>query len=359
MTLRAASPRTVAVMASCTLAIGWLCAASAPAADERGRPRCESVRVPVELPAIASPSLMGELCVPGERVPSTVQLLVHGGSYDHSYFDWPLDPAHYSYVQDALRAGYATFNVDRFGAGGSTHPPSDQVTLAGGAEALHQVIGKLRRGEIGGRRFARVVWVGHSFGSIYAWVEAERFGDVDAFVLTGMLHSLKPSFLERALASNYPASFDPKFAAAGLDHGYLTTVPGTRGELFYRLATADAAIVSLDEELKDTLTTTELAEGIPLFSDPPAETAPSRTIAVPTLVVVGEHDNLACGPPDGLTCTRRQVRVHEAPYYSNSARLQVQVVEDSGHSIQLHRTAKRSSTRILDWIDRVQTRWRR
>jgi len=39
----------------------------------------------------------------------------------------------------------------------------------------------------------------------------------------------------RVLTANalYPAIKDPKFAASGLDPGYLTTVPGTRAKLFY------------------------------------------------------------------------------------------------------------------------------
>ena len=40
--------------------------------------------------------------------------------------------------------------------------------------------------------------------------------------------------------------------------------------------------------------------------------APSRAIRVPTLLVLGAHDNLACGPPDGIDCTEANVRAQEA-----------------------------------------------
>jgi hypothetical protein len=46
-----------------------------------------------------------------------VQILSPGGWYSHTYFDWPLDPARYSYMRAAAAAGYATFNIDRIGIG--------------------------------------------------------------------------------------------------------------------------------------------------------------------------------------------------------------------------------------------------
>lgn len=79
-----------------------------------------------------------------------------------------------------------------------------------------------------GRAFSRVYWVGHSLGTLYAWVEAAMVQDVDAFVLTGLLHTVKPSWLQEGTSSIYPAVQDLKFAASGLDDGYLTTRPWTR-----------------------------------------------------------------------------------------------------------------------------------
>lgn len=38
-----------------------------------------------------------------------MQLLVHGATYNHLYWDFPHGPGYYSYVDAATAAGYATF----------------------------------------------------------------------------------------------------------------------------------------------------------------------------------------------------------------------------------------------------------
>ena len=87
-------------------------------------PGCQALRVPVAVDGVPGARLYGELCRPTGQA-RAVQLLVHGASYNHLYWNWPLDPARYSYVRRALAAGYATFNVDRLGAGASTRPASE------------------------------------------------------------------------------------------------------------------------------------------------------------------------------------------------------------------------------------------
>jgi pimeloyl-ACP methyl ester carboxylesterase len=348
------------VIASSLLFLSLAVAVAAPS-DARARLKtCEAAYVPAPDSGVPGATLYGVLCVPVDRTTHTVQLLVHGGTYTHAYWDPPLDPALYSYVDHAVAAGYATFAVDRLGYGLSTRPASADVTLSAGAAALHDVISALRTGAISGHAFSRVVWVGHSFGSIYAWVEASMFHDVDAFVLTGALHAEKASFLAMAAADSYPAGSDPKFAGLGLDAGYFTTIPGTRGQLFYYLPGADPRVISLDEQLKDVYTLPELQEVAALSSSPPPATAPSRAITVPTLLVIGQHDNIFCGPPDGLDCTPSSVLAQEAPYYSPQAHLEAAVIPFAGHSINLHYAAPAADARIVRWLGDILSRpaWR-
>jgi len=278
---------------------------------------CQSVQVPVAIPGIAAAYLYGVLCLPAGPTPRTVQLLVHGATYSHFYWDPPGAATRYSYVSAAVADGYATFAVDRLGYGQSTHPQSSAMTFANGAEALHQVITQLRAGQVGSAAFSRVVWVGHSMGTAYGWVEAANH-DVDAYVLTGLLHSQKNTWFAQAAANVYPAASDPKFAGAGLDAGYLTTLPGARGNLFYNLPGADPSMIALDEQLKDTVALPEL-QGIGTYvgTPPPSPaTSPSREITAPTLVLIGDHDNNPCGPPDGIDCTQQAtVASQETPYY--------------------------------------------
>ena len=329
----------------------WVTPVAMAEDTDRALPRCQALQVPVSLAQVPGATLYGELCLPAEGTPSAVQLLVHGATYNRFYSDWPYRPDFYSYVRQAVRAGYATLNIERLGYGLSTHPQSTSVTLSNATEALRQVVDKLRAGEIGGRAFSRVIWVGHSLGTVYGWLEASVSTNVDAFVLTGLLHAVKPSWLALAGQSAYSAVLDAKFATSGLDNGYLTFKPGTRAPLFYWTPTADPNVIALDERLKDTVPGTEFGAAVPLFNSPPAQTAPSRAIKVPTLIVLGEHDRVFCDE-DGLICNQKNVANAEAPYYSPEARVQVLIAPETGHDLQLHRTAPATGKRILDWLSR-------
>lgn len=347
---RAPLLRRVAALAFAASTL-WATPAAVAKDSDGVLPQCRALQVPVSLTQVPGATLYAELCLPTEGTPSAVQLLVHGATYNSYYSDWPYRADFYSYVRKMTGAGYATFNVERLGYGRSTHPVSTLVTLQNGTEALHQVVEGLRSGEIGGRAFSRVIWVGHSLGTLYGWLEASVAKDVDAFVLTGLLHTLKPSWLALAFQDAYSASSDPRFATSGFDAGYLTFKPGTRGELFYWAATAEPGVIALDERLKDTVSGPEFLAAYPLFDFPSAPTAPSRAISVPTLVVIGEHDRVFCDE-DGMVCNRHNVFEAETPYYSAEARLQVLVAPETGHDLQLHETAPATGEAILDWLSR-------
>jgi pimeloyl-ACP methyl ester carboxylesterase len=303
---------------------------------------CEEVtaQVPIDEGGPSDHLIAGTLCRRSGSTPDTVQLLVHGGTYNRSYWDWPTHSPYYSYVRAAAAVGYATLSIDNVGSGASSHPPSTELDVQSGVTGIHGVVSQLRSGALGGRAFEHVVWVGHSFGSIHAWNYAARFDDVDAFVLTGALHAIKPSWVTQVLTAFVPAG-------GGLDPGYLTTAPGTRDDLFYYSPTAEPGVVAKDEATKDTLPITLVGE---IGASPPPAEAPSRSIHVPTLLVVGRRDGLFCGPPDGLDCTDAGVLAAEGPYYSPAADLDVETIALTGHVLSLHLTAPLTHTKILGWV---------
>jgi alpha-beta hydrolase superfamily lysophospholipase len=306
---------------------------------------CQPETVPVQLSS-ADPvpnEITGWACWHGSSAGKPVQLLVPGFTYDHTYWDFPYEPDKYSYVESATLAGSVTFAIDRLGTGLSSHPPSTTLTASAHVTALHQVIGYLRGAYPG----VPLVSVGHSAGSGTVLQEASQYGDVDAVILTGLLH--EPDAADATFfGSFYPAPLDPKFTGTGYDTGYLTTVPGTRGTDFYNTAVADPAVIATDELLKSTGSSTELGSGDTAFL---AET--SQAIHVPVLLAVGQDDASFCNASTGQSCdSSADVLARESGDYSSQACLEAFVLPDSGHDINLHPNAEQWFTAANDWVSR-------
>jgi pimeloyl-ACP methyl ester carboxylesterase len=347
--------RRIRNAAALLITVGGLAAVLVPASASASPPghgrglHCSVhyLHVAIADPGPASQLMWGQLCYRGWRQPRTVQLLVHGVTYDHLYWNFPYGHGYYSYVDAATAAGYATFNIDRIGDGHSSHPPGADVTVAAGAVALHDAISDLRSGVVSGRPFRSVIWVGHSFGSLTGWVEISRYHDVNAAILTGALNGLNAN-IESLLASFYPADQDPKFAHSGLDPNYLTTVPGSRAALFYYPPTANPAVVALDEKLKQTLTTGEFAI-VPEVTLPPSQ-AITRGITVPVLLVDGQEDDFFCVGVTAYNCADpASVLSFERQYFPPQAHLQVAIIPNTGHDLALSTTAAVTDAIMLAW----------
>jgi len=238
-------------------------------------------------------TMFAKLCWPRGRSPRTVQLLVHGISYDGRYWSFP-DPSggtpRYHYVAAATKAGFATLAIDRIGSGRSSHPVSTQLTIDSNAYTVHQAVQALRDGSVRipqRARFAKVVYVGHSYGTWTGWNEVSRYDDVDAAVFTGAFEEVSMSAPLLLLPSMVPAALDPRFENERLDPGYLTTTAGTRDELFYKPARYDRKVVAHDERTKQTLTVSEILNFPQILNR-------NYQIKKPTLLVAGTNDALFC-----------------------------------------------------------------
>ena len=336
-------------------------ALSSGSADAAGR-RCEEMDVPVSVAGVPNAVVHGELCTPIGSPPNTIQVLVHSTFYNLKSWD-PPQPDN-SYVRPANARGYATFNLDRFGTGQSTKPASSLVNIDAVEGSIHQIIQGLRSGAIGGHAYSKVVWVGASFGSAYGWVNGTNHpGDADAYVLTGIMHITKPSFVQIVLSITTTACDDPILRRLGLDCGYVTNRLGTKDQIYYYLPTASPGMVPHgvdDAVMRDVVSINLLAESVnklggiadithPVFTPMPVETDFARGITVPTLIVVGDKDAIFCGPPDGLECTEEGIRNWESPYYTVTP--DIYVAPDTGHEVALHTTAPETYARMLDWVD--------
>lgn len=309
---------------------GWCASFTVPVAPAQGQPRSWKVGA--------------TYCQPFRR-PREVDVLTHGSTYTRSYWDWPQDPATYSYVDKTLADGRAVLTYDRIGNGASTRPPSTEITMASDAFVLHQLVVGLRF--LG---FRHINSVSHSYGSGVALAEATTdYGDsikVSALVLTGYLH--RPSN-PAVTAGNYPANLDPKFAGLGLDGGYLTTRPGTRGAGFHA-PTSDPAVVAYDEDHKDVVSLTGLLQFLSARGVPAGDNI-SNLVTMPVLVVNGQQDAIFCYQPLVFDCSNAAVvTANEAPFYTNSPSFTVVTVPESGHDLTLHRSAQDSFDIISGWL---------
>lgn len=329
-----------------TAALSFLIALTAGRAAAQGAPGdtvCSSVSLEVSAARGQSGPIPGTLCVPPGA--TTVELLLHGTTYGQYYWDLPLEPETYSFVRAANERGFATLNVDRLGTVGAFQPLSIFVTLDTNASVVDQLVGALRDGTFG-PAFDNVVLVGHSYGSLIAYLAAGRFGGVDALIATGASHQLNAvNILTRVLASSPPAILDPKFASTLLDPGYITTLPGRR-RIFYEVSQADPAVIALDEQLKQTSTVEEAVTVLPDFIF-----NASRSINLPVLTVNGEHEPYFCnGLLAGDCSSSEALAAGERRFYGPGASVEAIVIPDAGHNLTLERTAPTTNAAIQEWL---------
>ncbi|ALG12882.1 alpha/beta hydrolase [Kibdelosporangium phytohabitans] len=150
-------------------------------------PAAESARCTVVL---LPQAVRGQLCLPANSTPRTVQLLVHGSMDNRGY--WDLPDGDRSYQRDMATSGYATFAIDRLGSGDGSQPLRSADAAA---SVVHQVVGMLRSGAVGENRFGKVVLTGHSTGAGIVVRAAATYRDADGVVLTGMTERLEPTSL--------------------------------------------------------------------------------------------------------------------------------------------------------------------
>ena len=321
---------------------------AAPASAHGNRQSCERVtqRVTLAPTATTTYTVVGWLC--GSHQAHTVQLLNSGFTYGSYYWNLPYQNDRYSYVRAATAAGFAVLNIDRIGIGQSDKPPADLVTVHTHAWINAQLATALRRGKLGQRHphFGSVVGVGHSLGGIIVTVAQADHRPFDAIVVNGMMHAADTAVLAQLGTIRHDAALDPKFAAAGLPTGYITTKPGTRHN-YYTTAYADPEVIDLDEKLKQTATSGEAAT-LGLGRDP----SYSPKVLVPVLLWLGAADALHCNEAAaGLSCANVAAVVNrERAAWNNTPCLGAYLQPQSGHDTTLHRSAPAGAYVVNLWL---------
>ncbi|KAI0967884.1 Alpha/Beta hydrolase protein [Xylaria arbuscula] len=288
-----------------------------------------------------------KLCLPSDPEKSaevkTVQLLTHGATLDHTY--WDIAPG-YSYVDAASAAGYATLSYDQLGVGKSDHPDPIQVVQATAQVAVtHELVALLRGAKLGGYGFDKVVGVGHSAGSTLTQGITTRYpADFDAVILSGTSTSPASVPLSMAAFNFINANTDPTAPHfRDLPPGYLTQQSAAGIQFaFYRWPNFDAEVFRRQVEHKQTNTLGVLLTlgGI---------VAPSTEYKGPVDVVNGEHDLVFCGG-DCLRPTDQNAATLAVFYPAASRGSRTFIAEGAGHSIAAHKSGPDSFKHMIQFL---------
>ncbi len=260
-----------------------------------------------------------------------LQVLVHGGTYDHRYWNAaPVNGRAYSYSQHALAHGYSVLAVDQLGVGASSRPPGDQVTLDVASDALSQVIAAARiaSGPLG-HAVGTVVLVGHSIGTIVSVHAQATHHPADLLVTTGLGHT--PAG---------PPPFPDGVVEQAMELDYVSLPAHARSGAFYAAELADPAVIAYDNaELASPIARGLLADAFAAARD--NEFARVGSVTGPVFVQLGEFDRI--GPADAVD--------EEPAHWASTGDVVVEVVPGIGHDFNLHLAREASWSGITRYLD--------
>ncbi|MCJ1459451.1 hypothetical protein MMC28_009830 [Mycoblastus sanguinarius] len=271
------------------------------------------------IPTTFSGIIYARYCEPEVKIAnrsSVIQLFMSGVTENNLYWfglGYPTgyDGDMYSTVNYASSQGYPTLAIDRAGVGNSTHPDpivQQQVNLE---EAIsHELVTMLKAGTavpgtfahsailyilcdvtnmIADISFEKVIFVGHSYGSVLGNAQATNHpGDIAAFILTGFGVSGIPVAVDLPQTVLEPADlYAPRFA--GLPPGYLVTssMLGRRGYLWGKPGSFDEGIFEMDYNDMDAVGLGELLSIEGGLKEAPQSTAP-------VFIITGDSDDVFC-----------------------------------------------------------------
>ncbi|WP_146210124.1 alpha/beta hydrolase [Vitiosangium sp. GDMCC 1.1324] len=289
--------------------------------------KVERREFPVRLSDGRSYKVVGYLYYQGSLKHRPVQILVHGITYNHAYWDLPeIDGNAYSYARYMARQQYAVLALDLPGTGESDKPNGDFLNLAESASAVHQVAQRLRA-TAEKNTFETLVYVGHSNGALIATFAQALYHDAKAVVMTGWLNT------------RHEVPVDPAVLGALAQQGPYIQVPGDlRSALFYDVPHADPDVIAYDNQVADNVTRGQFLDLLTMLGSP--ELIPVQGITVPILVQLGENDLLASA----------SYAQNEAQAYPRSPFVWVDKVPDIGHAVNGHYLRMRSWVMIDAWL---------
>lgn len=307
-----------------------LLALALPAAAEARGPRdvkVERREFPVRLANGQPYTVVGYLYYQGSLKNRPVQILSHGITYNHGYWDLPeVGGQDYSYARYMARRNYAVLALDLPGAGESDRLDGDALNLAESASALHQVAQHLKA-TAEKNTFEKLIYVGHSNGALISTFAQALYGDAQAVVNTGWLNT------------QHSVPVDGSVLVELLNQGPYIRIPGEmRGALFYDAAHSDPEVVAYDNEVADTVTRGQFGDLLTMLTYP--ELIPAGDIRVPVMVQLGDMDLVASA----------SYAVEEAKMYPRAPSVWVDTLVNTGHVFNGHYGKERGWAAIDLWL---------
>lgn len=291
--------------------------------------KVERLVFPVTLSDGNTYSLVGYLYFQGSHRDRPLQVALHGGNYNHTYWDLPSFNGHpYAYARFMARRHYAVLALDLLGTGESSKPDADFLALQDMGSSIHQVLSGLRNGDNPfGATFDKLVLVGHSMGTALATHVQGTYNDADAMVNTGLVFVPHERPLDPALVMEV-AQRNP----------YFKLPPEVRQSLFYHPPGTDPDVLAHDARLDDVIPRGYVFSLFP-FLDKPEVTRVDQ-VTSPVLVQLGEFDALAPGA----------LASQEAAVWKRASSVTVQVLPGTGHAFNAHRTNQTGWSGIDAWL---------
>ena len=293
--------------------------------------------------------MVGYLYYHGSYQNRPLQVLLHGATYNHKYWDFPsINGRDYSYARYMAVRKYAVLALDLPGAGESVGSRNAQtgapvgpngfaLTLDESAGAVSQVLAAMKStANPTGHAFSPVVLVGHSAGSINGTVVQGAFGHpADALVVTASRHLTGQILGVPAVQDLIQQLIALVQALAPLE--YFQLPAAIRAGLFYHAAGADPAVIAVDNLTMDWWSNGQLLSTFFAFLDPRID-QPWR-VNGKVLIQVSQNDNLFPGV----------FMEDEAALWTGTTPA-IQVLAGIGHDFNLHLDREESWRRIHEWL---------
>lgn len=259
----------------------------------------------------------------------TLQLLIHGASFNKNMWESQYEPETYNWVQRMNREGYYTLAVDLIGNGNSTFPDGLlEAQTQTYVETTHDLIGQIRNGAIGGKKWKKIVLVGFSIGAIVANSVAQQYPeDLDGIVFHGI--SWDPSWIYPAFLSGLQApaqQIDPE--KWGHIQPYYQTQSSREGRKVACFAGAyDEEILEYDWNTRDFDSLGAAMTFVYHLVDAPQYKGP-------VFLGIGDRDSTFCG---GEFCGSQPYALYDK--FPQAMDHVIKVYPETGHLILFHHSA--------------------